>query len=454
MIKAEPCEPVLQNEAFMSMQPILRFLVITGLCAAAGFSGLATAQRSIPVDRVVAVVNNDAITALQLREAVERVTGQLRRQRVEVPPLATLEKQVLERMILERAQLQLARENGLRVDEATMKRALARIGDNAGLSEAELREALRRDGISWDKFREGIRNEILITRLRESEVDSRIVITDAEIDNFIATRAEAPPPEREVLVAHILIRVPEDAGAEDLAGFEQKAAEVISRHAAGETFEQLAAEFSDAPDATQGGVIGWRTPERLPALFAKAVEGLSPGQLSEQIRSPAGLHVVKLVDARGGADGGERVDQTRARHILMRTTEVLPDSEVQARLAALRERIVVGGESFEDLAKVHSDDLSGARGGDLGWVHRGDTVPEFERVMDSLKVGEISQPVRSPFGWHLIQVVERRTQDMSEDRRRAQARIALRERKSDEAYENWLRELRDSTYVDIRLDRE
>lgn len=415
--------------------------------------GAALAQRAVPVDRVVAVVGDEVITYVQLRNAMQNVVGQLRRQNIEVPPVSVLEEQVLERLILERAQLQAARERGIRVDEGTMARATARVAQNNGLTEAELREALERDGMSWQSFRESLRNEILVTRLREAEVDSKVVVTDAEVDNFLANNPDAFSGN-EVLVAHILIRVPENIPGDELDALNRKAEEVLRRHAEGEPFEQLAAEFSDAQDATDGGVIGWRTRDRLPALFADAVRGLRPGDVSQIMRSAAGLHIVKLLDVRGGAAAMvEKVDQTRARHILIKTTEVLPDSEVEARLLALRERMVVGGESFEDLAKVHSEDLSAARGGDLGWVYRGDTVPDFERAMDALDINEISQPVKSPFGWHLIQVLERRVQDVSAERLRALARNTLRERKAEEAYENWLRELRDATYVEIRLDR-
>lgn len=435
------------------MSKMHRFIVIVLLSLAFAVSADALAQRAIQADRIVAVVNDEAVTATQLRDAMNRVVGQLRRQGVELPPREVLEDQVLERLVLERAQLQLARESGITVDEGTMQRAITRIGDNAGLSESELREALRRDGLTWERFREDLRKEILITRLREREVDSRIVVTEAEIDNYLANAPEPQESERELLVAHILLRVAEDAGEDEIAVAQRTAADILERHAAGEAFQQLAIEFSDAPDARDGGVIGWRQPERLPALFAEAVEGLARGDVSEVLRSAAGLHIVKLVDTRGGPEG-DQVEQTRARHILMRTTEVLPDAEVRARLEGLRERIVVGSESFEDLAKVHSDDLSAARGGDLGWILPGDTVPEFERAMDALAPGEVSEPVRSPFGWHLIKVVERRVQDVSDDRRRAQARNELRQRKSDEAYESWLRELRDTAYIDIRLLRD
>lgn len=440
----------------MNIQAVsVRFLsTVVGACLVGMLcAGQVSAQRALPVDRVVAVVGDEVITFVQMRAALERAVAQLRRQNIELPPRNVLEEQVLERLILERAQLQAARDAGIRVDEATMTRAISRVAQNNGLSEPELRQALDAEGISWEAFRDNLRNEILVTRLRESEVDSKVVVTDAEIDNFIATNPDAFTGS-EVLVAHVLIRVPENVRESEFRELERKAESVLSRNAAGEPFEQLAVELSDSQDATDGGVLGWRARDRLPALFADAVRNLKPGQVSPVMRSAAGLHVVKLLDMRGGGmQMDAQVDQTRARHILLRTSEVLPDAEAEARLLALRERIEYG-ESFEELAKVHSDDMSSARGGDLGWVYRGDTVPEFERAMDALAIDEVSQPVRSPFGWHLIQVLERRVQDVSDERTRALARNALRERKAEEAYDSWLRELRDSTYVEIRLGRE
>ena len=416
-------------------------------------AGSALAQRSVPVDRVVAVVGSEVITAVQLRDSIQRIVGQMSQQGIELPPRDVLEQQVLERMILERAQMQFARDNGIRIDDAVLGRAIARIGESNGMDEEGLREALRADGIGWEEFRDSVRNELLIVRVRESEVESEIVVTEAEIDNFLENNPEAFSG-REALVAHILLRVPENVTEREFANLVQKAEEIVARHDAGEPFERLAAAFSESQDATEGGILGWRSPDRLPGLFAEAVENLRVGQVSEVLRSAAGLHLVKLLDVRGmDVDLSEQVEQTRARHILIRTSEVLDDTEVEARLNVLRERIVYG-ESFEELAKVHSDDLSSARGGDLGWVHRGDTVPEFERAMDALQPGEVSEPVQSPFGWHLIQVVERRLEDVSGDRLRALARNALRERKAEEAYDSWLRELRDSTYVENRLDRE
>lgn len=413
----------------------------------------AIAQRAVEVDRVVAVVNNEVITAVELRERVRGTAAQLTRQGVQLPPQDVLERQLLERLILERAQLQLAEESALRVDQDTLDRAVERITQNNNLTEQQLREALAQDGISWERFRNEIRTEILLTRLREREVDAQIVVTDAEIDNFIENNPDAFSGE-ELLLAHVLIRLPEAPSQDEVARAAARADEVLARHAAGEDFAQLAAEFSDAPDAVDGGAIDWRGRDRLPALFADAARSLRPGEVSPVLRSAAGFHIVKFVATRGVSGGADELEQTRARHILIRTSEVLSDDEVENRMLRLRERIVRGDESFEELAKIHSDDLSSARGGDLGWIYPGDTVPEFERAMDRLQPGDVSQPVRSPFGWHLIQVVERRIQDVSEERVRNAARNALRERKADEAFETWLRELRDSTYVELRLERD
>ncbi|NMG02148.1 peptidylprolyl isomerase [Azoarcus taiwanensis] len=434
---------------------ILSYIKLTAVLAAACLliPAQVMAQRAVPVDRVVAVVNNEVVTALELRERVQAAIRQLQQRGIEAPPLEVLEEQVLERMIIERAQLQLAAETGLRMDEATVDRAIASIARNNNLSEEELRSVLIEDGISWERFRQEIRTELTITRLREREVESEIVVTEAEIDNFIANNPDAFSGE-ELFVAHVLIRMPEAPSQADLARYMARAEEVLSRHAAGEDFAQLAAAYSDAPDSTQGGALGWRSRDRLPGLFADAVRTLRPGEVSPVLRSPAGLHIVKFVAMRGGelAGGVDEMEQTRARHILIRTTEVLSDAEAEARLLGLRERMVQGSERFEELARIHSDDLSAARGGDLGWIYPGDTVPEFERAMDALAPGEISQPVRSPFGWHLIEVVERRVQDVSDERMRAATRNALRERKAEEAYDAWLRELRDSTFVEYRLE--
>ncbi len=438
---------------------MIRILSRTRLSLAIGLScvtlalPLQAATRAVPVDRIVAVVNSEVITAQQLRARVEQAERQLRRQGVQLPPADVLERQLLERLIVENAQLQLARETSLRVDDATLTRAIERIASNNRLGVDELRATLERDGVSWSRFRDEIRTEILLTRLREREIDSRIVVTDAEVDNFLANNPDAFSGE-EFEVAHILLRAPEGATPAQIDALRARAESVLARLRSGEDFARVAAEVSDAPDGISGGSLGWRSRDRLPALFADAVRDMRPGDTSPLLRSAAGLHIVRLVDKRGGgAAAAQQLEQTRARHILVKTSEVLSDADAEARLLGLRER-VVNGADFGELAKANSADLSAAKGGDLGWLNPGDTVPEFQRAMDALNPGEISPPVRSPFGWHLIQVQQRRVQDVTDERKRTAARTALRERKAEEAYEDWLRQLRDSTYVDYRLDRE
>jgi peptidyl-prolyl cis-trans isomerase SurA len=431
-----------------------RFILV--LCAFLGTTAVwpvfAAEPRSVAVDRIIAVVNDEVITTLELRERVQQAVRQLERQGTELPPTEVLERQMLDRLVLERAQLQLARDTNVSVDDATLERAIARIAENNRLSATELRAALERDGITWERFRSEIRTEILLSRLREREVDSRVVVTDAEVDNFLANNSEALSGE-EYLLAHILLRVPEGASSEQLSALGARAESVIEKLRAGEDFGRLAASFSDAPDALSGGELGWRSRDRLPALFGEELAKLQPGGVSPILRSAAGLHIVKLLDRRGGAGAAPlALEQTRARHILVRTSEIVSDGEAESRLLGLRERVVQGGADFADLARANSADLSAAKGGDLGWISPGDTVPEFERAMNALQPGEVSPPVRSPFGWHLIQVQERRMQDVSGERRRTQARNALRERKANEAHEDWLRQLRDRTYVEYRLE--
>ena len=427
---------------------------IVSLLAAFLFSSIASAANGpVEVDRIVAVVNSEVITRSDLRMRVAQGTRQLSRQGTPLPAAEVLEKQVLERQIMERLQLQLAAETSLRIDDVTLDRAVGRIADTNRLSMTEFRKALERDGISWDRFREEVRNEMLLTRVREREVDGRIVVSDAEVSNFLA-HPENAMGQDEYNLSHILFRAPEGATPEQLARLRAKADDVAARIGRGEPFDKLAASYSDAPDALTGGNLGWRSAERLPGLFAEAVSSLKPGETTPILRSAAGFHIVRVIDRKGGASSGvpAQVQQTRARHILIKTSEVVSDADARRRLVDLRERVVQGGASFADLARIHSADLSAAKGGDLGWIYPGDTVPEFEQTMDALKPGELSQPVQSPFGWHLILVEDRRVQDVSDERKRGAARNALRERKSDEAYQDWLRQLRDRAYVEYRSE--
>ncbi|MFN7570129.1 MAG: peptidylprolyl isomerase [Betaproteobacteria bacterium] len=409
------------------------------------------------LDRVVAVVNDEVITARELQQRVAMAEQQLRRQRIAPPPAAVLQRQVLERMIVERAQLQLARETGVRVDDATVNAAIARIAEANRMSLPEFRARLEQDGVSFARFREEVRDDIIFTRLREREVEGRIVVAEGEIDNFLAAQkgGGASSANAEYNIAQILLRVPENASAERIDEVRRRAEQLVAQLKGGADFAALAASSSAAAEALQGGDLGWRSAERLPTLFVEAVAPLKPGEIAPIVRSPGGFHILKLVGKRGASEvqiSSAPVTQTRARHILLRVTDATPEPDVVRRLTDLRDRVVKGGQDFGQLARLHSVDGSATRGGDLGWLYPGDTVPEFEQAMAALDIGQVSAPVKSPFGWHLIQVQERRTEEVPVERNRLVARQALRERKSEEALQDWLRQLRDRTYVEIRLD--
>lgn len=407
------------------------------------------------LDRVVAVVNDEVITYNELRVRLAIAEQQLKRQNIALPPRPVLARQVLERMIVDRAQLQLARETGVRVDDATVNATIARIAEQNGLTLPQFRERLEREGIAFARFREDVRDDIVMNRLRDREVDSRIQISEGEIDNFLAEQAGVAAGSVEYNVAHILLRVPENASADAIEAVRRRAEELLAQAKSGADFAQLAASFSNAPEALAGGELGWRTAERLPTIFFDAVKDLKAGELGPIVRSAGGFHVLKLVGKRSAVEGKlatAPVQQTRVRHILLRVSEATPEADVLRRLTDLRERIVKGGQDFGQLARLHSVDPSATRGGDLGWIYPGDTVPEFERAMNALAIGAVSEPVKTPFGWHLIQVQERRTEESPLERNRLAARQALRDRKADEAYLDWLQQLRDRTYVELKLE--
>lgn len=409
------------------------------------------AAEPLDADYIVAVVNAEVITRHELNTRLDAALRQLRAQGTPLPPQEQLERQMLERLIMERVQLQYAQETGIRPDDAQLDQAIGRIAAGNNLSLAEFRKALAADGIEFSAFREEIRNEMSMVRLREREVDSKLVVSDGEIDNYLATQA-ATGANEEYQLAHILLRAPESASPEQLQKLRQRAEEALRRARAGENFAELSAAYSDAPDALQGGSLGWRQRDRLPSLYADAAAGLQAGQVSELLRSSAGFHILKLIERRGG-NAPTSIQQTRARHILMRINEVVSESEARHKLGIVRERIV-NGVDFAEQARLYSQDGSAAKGGDLGWLNPGDTVPEFERAMDALKPNELSEVIKSPFGMHLIQVIERRERDVTAERQRAVARQALRDRKLDEAYQDWLRQLRDRSYVENRLDQQ
>jgi peptidyl-prolyl cis-trans isomerase SurA len=408
------------------------------------------------VDAIVAVVNTDVITQQELAKRMSDVVQRMRAQNIELPPVAELQKQLLERMILERAETQLAKENGLSVDDVMLDRAISRIAEQNKLSMADFQKQLAQDKIPYASFREEIRQEMLLQRLREREVDNKIQISESEVDNYLAAESSNKQTAQELDLAQILVRVPENASAEQIAQRAKRAEEAMQQIKSGGNFAAVAAAYSDASDALTGGDMGWRAQDRLPALFVEAVANLNPGQVSSILKSANGFHIIKLVNKRAAAAAADTaaapVQQTHVRHILIKVTPTVTAAEARRRLADLKERIDNKAATFEELAKLYSNDLSASKGGDLGWVYPGDTVPEFERAMDGLKPGQVSDPVESPFGYHLIQVVERKANDVSKERQRLAARMAIRERKTEEAANEWLRQLRDRTYVEYRND--
>ena len=426
----------------------LALLVCLGLVSSQSF---AAPDEPLEADSIVAVVADEVITGYELRNRLASALKQLEKQGTPLPPQDVLERQMLERLIMDRVQLQFAKESGLKIDDLQLDQAIGRISANNKMTLQQFRQVLEKDGITYAKFREEIRSEMTMARLREREVDSKLVISDGEIDNFIANQV-ATGNNEEYKLAHILLRAPESASPEQLQKLRLRGEQALRRAQAGENFAELAAAFSDSPEALQGGDIGWRPLDRLPGLYADAARKLNVDEVSDLLRSSAGFHVVKLIGKRGGSAAAS-IQQTHARHILIRINEVVSEAEARRKLENVRERIV-NGVDFAEQARLYSQDGSAAKGGDLGWLNPGDTVPEFERAMNALKDNELSPVVQSPFGMHLIQVSERRQRDVSAERQRGVARQAIRERKLDEAYQDWLRQLRDRTYVENRLQEQ
>ena len=405
-------------------------------------------DRNVLLDRVVAIVNDEAVTQFEIDEQKKTIVAQMKTQNVAPPPADVLDKQLLDRIITEHAILQFAKENGVRVDDTQVERAILRIAQENKMSADEFRQALKKENVTYEKYREDLRKEIVIQRLREREVDSRVTVSDSEVESFLASQNAQGGADAEFRVSHILVIVPEKASPEQIDAKRRRAEEALKQVKDGTDFAQVAAGFSDAPDALQGGALGWRTAARLPSVFVESVRVMKPGDVSTVLRSATGFHIVKLQESRN-RNAPTVVEQTRARHVLIKVNEVTSEAEAKAKIDRIRDRLETGAK-FEDQAKLNSEDATSGKGGDLGWISPGDTVPDFEAAMNKLKIGEISPPVRTQFGWHVIQVQERRTQDITAERKRDQARISLRQRKSDEAFQEWLRQMRDRAYVEIK----
>lgn len=419
--------------------------------AAKGFTQPGQSSNT-PIDSIAVIVNDEVITRRELNQRVQTIVRRMQSQKVQLPEQADLERQILERMIVERAQLQLAKEMGVRVDDQMLDRAIGRIAEQQKMTVQDLRNSMEKEGTTFPAFREEIREEIIMQRLREHEVDNKIQISEAEVDAFVQAEKAAAAEQFELNISQIMVRIPENASPDVIAQRQKRAEEVMRQLRTGADFAKMAATYSDATDALQGGVVGWRQSDRLPPLFAEALNKLKPGQLTPIMRSVGGFHILKLMDKRSVAEAqaAETVQQTHARHILIKVTPTVSAADAKRKLLELKERLDNKAAKFEDLARLVSNDGSAAKGGDLGWLYPGDTVPEFEQAMNALKPGQVSDPVESSFGYHLIEVLERKSDDVSKEKKRAEARNALRERKLVEAIEDWQRQVRDRAYVEFR----
>lgn len=432
------------------MTAILKLLLLVLFLSSSATLAAVNHAAPVKMDRIIAVVDQNVITEQELDNRIKTVSAQLEKQGTPLPPQEVLEKQILERLIVDSLQLQLAAQTGLKVDDTMLGKTIERIAAQNKMDVAEFKDALEKDGISMRQFREDIRNEITLARLRERDVDNKITVSDGEIDNFLTTQANRGDDQDEFEISHILVRTPEDSSPEDLDKARTKTDAILKELAVGKDFAQVSASSSDTPNALEGGQMGWKTASQIPALFLDALKPMQPGEVSKPIRSPNGFHILKLTNRRGGTSSLV-VDQTHTRHILIKLNEVVSERDAKQKMDSIKERLD-NGVKFEDMARQYSEDGSASNGGDLGWVNPGDTVPQFEKTMNELAIGEISAPVQTPFGWHIIQVLERRKQDMSKEATRLKARQEIRARKSDEAYQDWIRELRDRAFVELHLE--
>lgn len=406
-----------------------------------------------PADYIVAVVNSEPITNNEVRARLLRYEQQLAQQGSAMPPRAQLAREVVERLITEKAQLQLARDTNVRADDAMVDQAELSVARQNGIDVAELRRRLAADGLDLARFRDDLRNQILLQRLRDRELEQRVKVTELDIDNFLREQQVngGDPALTEMNLSHILVAVPEGASEAQVAQLQAKAQQLLQRARGGEDFAKLARENSDASGAAQnGGVVGLRTADRLPPLFLEATRNVAEGGVTDILRSSAGFHIVKVLEKRQLGQSGIAVTQSRARHILLRPGAQLTEAAARQRLADYKRRIQAGQATFEQLARDNSQDASARNGGDLGWSSPGMFVPEFEDVLNSLAPGQIADPIVSRFGVHLIQLLERRQATLGQREQREVVRNLVRERKLDEAYVQWAQEVRGRAYVELR----
>jgi len=454
-------------------------------------------QRALtPVDGIAAIVGKEVITVKQVNQQVDRIKSELKAQNIKVPENPRLELQALETLITEKLIEQEAKMMGIRVTDKDVDEAIKIIASRNGVSVAQVQAQIKAMGLNWNDYRERLARDILFDRVRMAVAEQSVRISDSEVDAFLKEQAARkasglepppppPPPEPPkpkpqpappliLQLAQIFIAVPEGASDEKVAEIRKRIDDIYARLRKGASFEDMAMQYSEGPEAVRGGELGIRPADGWPALFVRNASSLQPGQISRVFQSPAGFHILKVVRRAGGKapeppkpkpqpkpvtqlgvpDGPVMVQQTHASHILIKTSTVVNDDQARQKLEVARSRIVQGGEPFEDVARVMSEDASAPQGGDLGWLNPGETVPSFEEAMNKLSPGEVSEPIKSPFGWHIIKVHERRTQDMAEQVKRNYARQALFERRAAAVFDTWLQQMRNQTYIDNRLFRQ
>ncbi len=403
-----------------------------------------------PLDYIVAVVNNEVVTYTELQQETKIIEADLKHRNIPMPSFAELQKQILEKMVLEKLQLQLAKNTGIEIDDTMLNEALRKFAARKNGTLKQLRASLEAEGYSYLKFREEQRGQLIITRLLQREVVSRITVTDREVDNFLTNQAQQGSGGAEYRLLHILIEIPEAAPTTEIAYKKRQAESTLDRLKSGADFRQIAASISKGRQALEGGDLGWMSLEQIPTLFTNQVKSMKKGEIIGPIRNDSGFHIIKLAEKRSNAEKSV-VTQTKARHILITTNEVISQADAQERLQTLKYRIEQG-DDFVKLARANSQDPgSSFKGGDLGWISSGEMVPEFEEVMDKLEPGEISHAFQSRYGWHLLQVLERRKHDNTEEALRTKARQTIRQRKIEEEVVSWQRQLRDEAYVEYRL---
>lgn len=424
---------------------------LLGLLAMAVLMLPAWSQAKVQMlDRIVAVVNDGAIMASELDERINTIALQFQEKGQQLPPPAVMREQVLDRMVLERLQLQLAERAGIKVDDASLNQALAGIARQNGMSLEDFATALREDGYDWPQFREQIREDMVISRLQQRSVASRIQVTDREVDRFLSSEMGKQMFQEDFHLGHILVRVPAEASPEDITQARSKAESIVKKLNDGGNFQQLAVAESDGPKALEGGDLGMRPAAQWPTLFAENAIDLNKGEISEPLRSGAGFHILKMIDRKGGAE--KVVTQYQVRHVLIKTDALTSAGQARKQAIRLHDEIAAGSRQFSETAAEFSDDPGSARnGGELGWVNKGEMVPEFEDMMLNTPVGELSPVFESQFGWHFLRVDDVRDADMSAEFRRMQATQALQKRRFEEELETWVQEKRSESYVDIRL---